>query len=148
DDDVETPGRAAAGAGFAFILEPQLLPGGDPRGDLDGDLAIARDPAGAAAGLARLRDDLAGAAALRAGARHREEALLKADLALAFALRTGARRRSRRRAGAVARPAIFLARNLDRRLGAARRLLEADLEVVAQVGSALRAAAAPPAAAE
>src|SRR6185436_4522433 len=59
DDDVETPGRA---------------------------------PAGAAAGLARLRDDLAGAAALRAGARHREEALLKADLALAFALRTGARR--------------------------------------------------------
>ena len=54
DDDVETAGRAAAGAGFAFVLEPQLLPGGDARGDLDGDLAIARDPAGAAAGLARL----------------------------------------------------------------------------------------------
>ena len=47
----------------------------------------------------------------------------------------------------LARPAVFLARNLDRRLGAVRRFLEADLEVVAQVGSALRAAAAPPAAA-
>ena len=39
------------------------------------------------------------------------------------------------------------ARKLDRRLGAARGLLEADLEVVAQIGALLRAAA-PAAAAE
>ena len=31
DDDVEVPGRTAAGARFAFVLQPKLLPGGDAR---------------------------------------------------------------------------------------------------------------------
>src|SRR5207247_8701594 len=44
--------------------------------------------------------------------------------------------------------AVLLPRNLDRRLGAARRFLEADLEVVPQVGAALRSAAPAAAAAE
>ena len=51
-----------------------------PAGNLDRDLALARDAAGAAAGLARLGDDPAAAAALRAGPRDGEEALLEADL--------------------------------------------------------------------
>ncbi len=46
----------------------------------------------------------------------------------------------------LARLAGFLPRNLDGRFGAARRFLERDLEVVAQIGAALRAAAAPAAA--
>ena len=40
----------------------------------------------------------------------------------------------------------LLARDLDRSLGAGGRLLEADLEVVAEIGAALRPAAPPPAA--
>ena len=50
-------------------------------------------------------------------------------------------------AGALARLARFLPRDLDGGLHPLRRLLERDLQVVAQVGAALRAAA-PAAAAE
>ena len=56
--------------------------------------------------------------------------------------------RAGRRAGAVAGLAVFLPRNLNGGFGAARRFLEADLEVVAQVGAALRPAAPAAAAAE
>src|SRR5262249_52250245 len=65
-------------------------------------------------------------------------------LSLTAALRAGRRRRSGRRPGAVAGFAVLLARNLDRGLGTARRFLERDLEVVAQVGAALRSAAPAP----
>src|SRR4029077_8824947 len=102
--------------------------------NLDRDLALLRHLSGTVAGRARLGDDLAGAAALRAGARDGEEALLEAHLTLAVALRAGGRRRSRCGAGAVAGLAVLLTRNLDRRLDAARRFLERDLEVVAQIG--------------
>ena len=47
---------------------------------------------------------------------------------------------------ALAGLAGLLARDLDRRLGAGGGLLEGDLEVVAQIGTALRPAAPPPAA--
>ncbi len=102
---------------------------------------------GAAARRARLGDDLAGALALRARARDREESLLKPDLSLAAALRTRGRRRSGGGAGSVAGLAGFLPRNLNRRLDALGRFLERDLEVVAKIGAALRTAA-PAAAAE
>src|SRR6185369_11952180 len=75
-DDVEVAGRSAGGAGFAFADEPQLLAGGDARGNLDRNLTVARDASRAAALGARLRDDLAGAAALRAGPGDGEKALL------------------------------------------------------------------------
>ena len=58
-DDVEMAGGSAAGAGFAFVLQPELLAGGDAGRNLDRDLPLARDAAGAAAALARLGDDLA-----------------------------------------------------------------------------------------
>ena len=58
-------------------------------------------------------------------------------------LGVGARRRARSAAGLAA----LLPRNLDGGLGAARRFLERDLEVVAEIGAALRPAA-PAAAAE
>ena len=54
---------------------------------------------------------------------------------------------ARRGAAAGARFARFLARDLNRRLGAFGRLLERDLEVVAEVGAPLHAAA-PASAAE
>ena len=96
---------------------------------------------------ARLGDDPAGAAALAAGARDGEEALLVSQLPGAAALRA----RRRRGAGCGARAAAgltgLLTRDLDGRFGALRGLLERNLHVVAQVGAALRPAA-PAAAAE
>ena len=91
---------------------------------------------------ARLGDDAPGAAALAAGLRDGEEALLVADLAAAAALRADGRRAARAR-----RPmprhvshgswrGIWMVVSMP-----VRRLLERDLEVVAQVGAALRAAA-------
>src|SRR4029077_14969768 len=84
--DVEMACRSAGRSRFAFALQPQLLAGGDPRRNLDRDLALLRHLSGTVAGRARLGDDLAGAAALRAGARDGEEALLEAHLTLAVAL--------------------------------------------------------------
>ena len=43
DDDEEMARRAAARARFAFVLQPKLLSGGDAGGNLDRDLALARD---------------------------------------------------------------------------------------------------------
>jgi hypothetical protein len=63
-------------------------------------------------------------------------------------LRTAGRRRPRGGSGSAAFFAGLLARNLDRRLGAFGGFLERNLEVVAQIGAALRAAAPPAAAAE
>jgi hypothetical protein len=76
-----------------------------------------------------------------------EETLLVTDLPAAPALRAGCRRGPRRRAAAVTGCAFLLPRDLDRRLGALGRFFERDLQVVPQVGAALRAAA-PSAAAE
>src|SRR5439155_23243201 len=101
---------------------------------------------GATARLTWFCNDPAGPAALRTRPRDREESLLKANLSLAVALRANRWRRAGRRAGTAAGLAVFLTRNLDRRFRAARRFLERDLEVVPQVGAALRTAAAPRAA--
>src|SRR5262245_11888408 len=148
DDNVEVAGGTASRSRFALALQAQLLSGGDAFRNLDCDLPLLRDAPGAAAGLARIADDLPGAAALRAGARHGEEPLLEPDLPLPAALRTLARRRAGRRSRSVTRLAVLLPRNLNRRLGPDRRFFEGDLEVVAQIGAALRTAAAPAAAKE
>src|SRR6185503_1924887 len=141
DDDVEIARRAAGGSVFPFAVQPEALAGGDSRGNLRGDLALAADAPGAAAGLARLADHPAAAAAGGAGSRHREEPLLEAKLPRALALRAHFRRAAGRGARPAAALAGLFARDLDRRLGAGERLLERDLEVVAQVRSALRSAA-------
>src|SRR3989454_6057702 len=141
DDDVEMAGGTAGGSGLAFTLQTQLLSRRDARRNLDRDLALVRHATRAAAPLARVGDDLSRATALRARPRDGEEALLEADLSLAAALRALTRRRARRRAGSVTGLAVLLSRDLDRRFCAARRFLERDLEVVPQVGAALRSAA-------
>ena len=40
NDDIEMPGGSAGGSAFAFVLEAQLLSGGDARRNLDRDLAF------------------------------------------------------------------------------------------------------------
>src|SRR5205085_4850373 len=145
-DDVKVARRAAGGAVFALAIQTQPLTSGDPCGNLGCDLPFAADAAGAAARLTGTRDRFPCAAAIRAGARDREKTLLKPELAGAFALGAHFGHAPRRRAGARTDVAGFLARNLDRRVAAGERFLERDLEVVSQVGPALRSAAAPPAA--
>ena len=98
--------------------------------------------AGALAIRARPGDHLAAAAALSAGAGHREEPLLIPQLTGAAALGTLRRCRARRRAVAFAALARFVTRDLDVCFDALGRLGKLDLEVVAQIGAALRPAAA------
>src|SRR4029077_15525631 len=99
-----------------------------------------------AARLARLRDRPAGPAALRARPRDGEESLLEPHLALAAALAADDRRRPGRGTRTRACLAVFLPGNLDGGFRAPGGLLECNFEVVAQIGAALRSAAAPPSA--
>src|SRR5690606_8681687 len=105
-------------------------------------------PAFAAAFAAWLLDHLAAAMAVRARSFDHEQALLRADLAVTFAQFAAAPRGARRRPRAGARLAGD--RNLDLYFGgfAVERILELDLQIVAQVGTPARATASRPAAAE
>src|SRR5581483_7035084 len=108
--------------------------------DLDRDLPVLGHASFAATRGARFGDHLAGAAALRTGAGDGEEPLLEADLPLAAALRADGGRAPGLGSRSVAGLAGLLPRDLHRGFGAVRRLLERDLEVVAQIGAALRPA--------
>src|SRR5262249_34903303 len=66
---------------------------------------------------------------------------LVSELAPAVALRAGCRLRSWRSARAAAGLACFMPRDLNRGLDALSRFVERDLEVVTEIGSALRSAA-------
>src|SRR6185312_10231125 len=96
----------------------------NPRRDLDLELRLLAHAALAVAVLARIVDDRALALALRAGLRHREEALRELDTAGAAALRAALRLRTRLGAGAAARAARLGARELERHLHALKRVLE------------------------
>ena len=146
-DHVQVARRATGEAGLALAVQPQALARGDAGRDLDGQLALACDAPRAPAPGARLADHAPRAAAQAARAGDGEEALLVTQLARPAALPARLGPAAGGRAGALAGVAGFLARDLDGRLGAGKRLLEADLEVVAEVGAALRAAA-PAASAE
>ena len=93
----------------------------------------------------RACDDLAGAAALAAGARDDEEALLIAQLARAAALRARLRATCPRRAPDPLHVSHASSRGIWIVVSAAaERLLERDLEVEAQIGAARRARAPSP----
>src|SRR5262245_42689607 len=141
DDDVEVSRRTAGAAVLAFAVQAQALPRGDARRNFSGDPALPADASGAAAGLARLADHAARPAAGGAGTRDGEEALLETLLSGGLAVSADFGRAARRRARALARLAGLFARNLDGRLGPGERLLEGDLEVVAQIRAPLRSTA-------
>src|SRR5437867_4298698 len=94
------------------------------------------------AARARFRDDFPGPVTFRAGLLDGEKSLLHSYLAVPFAGRAGLRLRSGPGPRALAGVAILVGRNANTGLGAVRRLLQRDLEVVAQVGSAVYRGAA------
>src|SRR5437867_9365085 len=150
EHDVEVAGCAGVRPGLA--LAAQLESGAAVDAGRDLDVELVRPPlhAGALAAGARIRDDGALPVAVAARLGDREEALLEAHLPRAAALRAGARRGPRLGAASAARVARRQAGHRDRLLAPERRLLEADLEVVAEVLPAPRptAPAAGPARAE
>ena len=105
------------------------------------------DPADAAAGGAWVGNDLAAAMTLRTGLLDGEKALRHAHLALTVAGGAGLGLRSRLGARAVAGRALLQRGDADLGFGAARRLFQRKLEVVAQIGAAIHAIAATPCAA-
>src|SRR5262249_3787618 len=135
-------GGAAAATCFTLAAEAQPLSAGDAGRNLDGQLARLRHASGSSARRARRADDRTGSAALAARPGDGEEALLVSKLAAAVTLRT------RRRLGTwggscpAAGFARLLSRDLDRGLHSARGLVERDFQVVAQIRSTLRPAAA------
>src|SRR5262249_28323988 len=147
DDDVQMSGRTTGDTGFTLSLQPELLASGDACGNLHRDFPLARHVSRTAAALTRLGNHAPRAAALRAGAGHDQKTALRPDLTGAVAARARRRAGARGGARAVAGFALLLPRNLDDRFRAVRGFLKRDLEVVAEIGAALRPAT-PPAAAE
>ena len=147
EENVEVARRTAAHARLALAAEPDARAVLDAGGNIDRQRALARHAPGAGAFVARIVDRLAAAVTGRTGALDGEEALLRANAAVARAGLAGGGLRARPRAGARAGLADHRGRQLDRRGLAAERLLEGDLEIVAQVGAALAAAGLPAASA-
>src|SRR6056297_1815309 len=141
DEDVEIARRPAAHAGLALARKADARPGLDPGGNVDAERAFLLDAALTAALLARILDDLADAAAGRAGTLDGEESLLRAHLAHARTGRAGRGLRAALGAGALARVAGRRTRDLDALLQAGERLFERHAEIVPQVGTARRALA-------
>src|SRR5204863_3826170 len=92
---------------------------------------------GAVAGRAGLGDDLPGPMAFRARLLDREKSLLHAYLTVPFTSRAGSRFGPGFRPRTLASLAVLVRGDANAGLGAARSLLQRDLEVVAQVGSAV-----------
>ena len=146
DDDVEIAGRAAVHSGLALAGEPDPVVLVDARGDLHRQRLVLLDAPGAVARGTGVGDDLAGPVAGRARLLDREEALRHPHFAAPVARRALLGLRSGFRAAAMARLARLVRGDADLRLGAPRRILQAELEVVPEVGAAIDAvaAAAPP----
>src|SRR5207244_2542312 len=127
DHDVEIAGGTAALARLALARQFQARAGVDAGRHFDGQDAFGLDLACAAAGRARVGDDLAGALAVAARARDLEEPLRHPQLAGAVAGGAGLGPRAGLRARAVAGRALLVQRDLDLGLAAEGVLGEAEL---------------------
>src|SRR5437867_148964 len=129
-----------------LILETQSRAFFDARRDLDVDVLLDPDFAGALARGTALRGHGALAAADRAGSIHREPALTERDRPAAFALGTRADRRTFRRARPTARRANLLHDERDRHRPAQRGDTERNRDLglgFLRLGFATSCAAAP-----
>src|SRR6266567_7373655 len=142
DLHVEVACRTAVHPGLAFSREANAVAVVDSRRNFHGERFLLLYARGAVAARAGFRDDFSGPVTVRARLLDGEKSLLHAYLAVPFAGRAGSRLGSGLGARALAGFAIFVRRNSNPGFGAARRLLQRDLEVVAQVGPAVYRGAA------
>src|SRR5690606_22283160 len=136
DLDVQVARRPAVGARLAVAGAADAHAVVDAGGDLHLQRLVVLDLGLAVAGGAGLGDDLAGAAALRAGLLHAEEALAHLHRAGAVAGGAGDGLGAGLGAAAVAGAAVVPARDADLRFLALGRFLQRDLHRVAQVAAA------------
>src|SRR2546425_5789034 len=139
--DIEVAGRAAVDTGLAFAGQAHAVALVDAGRDPHRKRLLQLDASRAAAGGAGIRDDAATAVAAWAGLRDGERTLRHPHLPGAAAGRAGGRLRAGPCAAALATVAQRHAWDADLGLEAVRRLLERDLEVVAQVGATVHGAA-------
>ena len=141
-DDVQVAVRAALGAAFPFAVQTNLSALINTRRNADVDFTLLLHFARAVAGAAFFLDDLAGAAAVRAGAAidHAAKRRVLNDLLLSRAAADGAglRLRAGLRSGAVAGIAVLRARNRNFRFLAEHRFLELDRHRVLKIVAPLR----------
>src|SRR5690606_30802826 len=137
DVDVEVTRRPAVTARLALARQPDAVAVVDACRHLDRKRPDLADDTRARAIGARLLDARTRAAADRARLLDREKALLHTHVAVAGARRARDALRAGRRPRAVARSARDPARNLDLDRVARDRLLERELELVAQVSAAV-----------
>src|SRR5258705_364717 len=136
DLDVQVAARSAVRTGFAVAARTNAHAFVDAGRDLDLERLVLLDAALAAAGRARLGNDLAAAVAVRAGLLDAEEALAHVHRAAAVAGGADLRARARLCAAALAGFAGLVRGDADLRFLAERRFLERDLHRVAQVAAA------------
>src|SRR5262249_11838247 len=139
EKDVEIAGRPAAHTGLALARKTDARAILDARRNVDRERTLARDAARARARRTGALDHLAASLAPGAGALQRKETLRMPDASSATAVRTGFWFGARLGTGAGAGIARHRGRNAHLRGLARERLLERDLHVVAQIGTALGA---------
>src|SRR3984885_14348909 len=148
EENIEIARRTAAHPRLALAGQADASAVLDTGGNVDRQRTLPRHAAGAGAFVARIFDRLPAAVTRGAGALDGEEALLRPHPPVAAASLAGYRLGAGASAGAGAGFARHRRRHADAGGLAAKRLLERDLEVVAQVGAALpaRGLSAPPSA--
>src|SRR6056297_3974828 len=143
-EDVEVARRAAPQSCFAFPREPDAGARLDAGGNVHAERTVLLDPAGTAAGLAGVLDDLAESGTGRAGALDRKEALLGPHLSHSRTGGAGHGLGSGFRPRARTGVADDRCRNVDRFLEPRVGFFQTDPKVVAKVrtaGGALATAA-------
>src|SRR2546421_6277776 len=144
DDNVEIAGRSAVQAPFTLTGQANAIVLIDSCRDFYRQRFVPLDTANAVAGGAWFGNDLAAAVTLRTGLLDGKKALRHAHLALTMAGGAGLGLRPRLGARAVTGRALLQRGDADLGFGAARRLFQRQLEVVAQIGAPIHAIAAAP----
>ena len=134
--DVQIACRAAVSARLSLAVQANAIAGIDSGGHRDGQALFLAHAALAKAGIAGIADDLAATLAPRAGLLDREYGLLHAHLSLAVTGIAGLRGGPLGASRALAGLALGKRGNLYLGFSAEHRLLEIELEFVAQIGAA------------
>src|ERR1035438_8653783 len=140
--DIQVPGGAAECSGFAESSETDARAILDASGHFGFDLALAQQAAFALALRAGIGDYVARALAGGAGTSDAEEALLIADLAASIARAASDGSFAGGGPGPAAGVAGLMAADIDGLVGAEYGFVKFEVQIFAQIGSALSAAAA------